>query len=322
MAENVTRRTRVRGALLGLACGDALGAPFEGERSVNAADAAAWAAAAAPLRVTDDTVLTLVLAEHLADRGGQVHQDELVLAFARAWSADPGRGYGGAVQGLFARVIEGTPWREASGSQFGGAGSLGNGAAMRVAPAGVAATDLNRVADLARRSAAVTHAHPLGQDGAAVQACAVTLAAASTPGTTVNRAAWCRRLAAAAGGPAYATALNRVAGFTPDTVPKDVAATVGNGVEAVQAVPAALAAFFAQPDQPRDAIQFAIQLGGDTDTIAAMTGALAGARCGSSALPPPWLQRLEFAERLVSAAERLAETATEDRPGSEETGVR
>jgi len=322
MAENVPQRARVRGALLGLACGDALGAPFEGERSVNATDAAAWAAAVAPLRVTDDTVLALVLAEHLADRGGQVDQDELVLAFARAWSADPGRGYGGAVQGLFARVIEGTAWREASGSQFGGAGSLGNGAAMRVAPAGVAATDLNRVADLARRSAAVTHAHPLGQDGAAVQACAVTLAAASTPGTPVNRVAWCRRLAATASTSGYATALNRVAGFTAATVPNNVAAAVGNGVEALQAVPAALAAFFAHPDRPRAAIQFAIQLGGDTDTIAAMTGALAGARCGASALPPPWLQRLEFADRLVSAAERLAETAAADRPGSGDTGGR
>jgi ADP-ribosylglycohydrolase len=187
MMESVTRRARVRGALLGLACGDALGAPFEGRPSVRAADVAAWAAAAGPLRVTDDTVLALALAEHLADRSGQVDQDALALAFARAWLADPGRGYGGAVQHLFARVIEGTWWREASGSQFGGAGSWGNGAAMRVAPTGVAADGLDRVADLARRSAAVTHAHPLGQDGAAVQACAVALAAASTPGTQVDR---------------------------------------------------------------------------------------------------------------------------------------
>jgi len=75
MAEDVTRRARVRGALLGLACGDALGAPFEGQPSVRAADLAAWAAVAAPLRVTDDTVLALAVAGHLADRGGQVDQD-------------------------------------------------------------------------------------------------------------------------------------------------------------------------------------------------------------------------------------------------------
>jgi poly(ADP-ribose) glycohydrolase ARH3 len=319
MAEHMTRRARVRGVLLGLACGDALGAPFEGQPSVRAVDVAAWEAAAGPLRVTDDTVLALVLAGHLADHGGQVDQDALALAFARAWSADPGRGYGGAVQYLFARVIEGAWWREASGAQFGGAGSWGNGAAMRVAPAGVAAADLDRVADLARRSAAVTHAHPLGQAGAAVQACAVALAAASTPGTPVDRAAWCGRLAAAAAAPAYATALRRVAGLGPAAAPGEVAATVGNGVQALEAVPAALAAFLAHPDQPGDAIGFAVRVGGDTDTIAAMTGALAGARCGASALPPPWLQRLEFAGRLAAAADRLARTV--ERTGEEATGA-
>jgi len=102
MAENPTRRARVRGALLGLACGDALGAPFEGRRSVPAGDLAAWAAAAGRLRVTDDTVLALVLAEHLVGRGARVDQDALALELARAWRADRGRGYGGAVQDLFA----------------------------------------------------------------------------------------------------------------------------------------------------------------------------------------------------------------------------
>lgn len=316
MAENMTRQARIRGALLGLACGDSLGAPFEGLPSVRAAEVAAWAAEAAPLRATDDTVLALVLAEHLADRGGQVDQDALALGFARAWSADPGRGYGGAVQDLFARVIEGTWWREASGSQFGGAGSWGNGGAMRVAPAGVAAAGLDEVADLARRSAEVTHAHPLAQDGAAVQACAVALAAASSRETPVSRAVWCGRLAAAV--PGYATVLEQVAGLAPDAPPGAVAAAVGNGVHALEAVPAALAAFMAHPDEPGAAIQFAIRVGGDTDTIAAMTGALAGARCGVSALPLPWLRRLEFAGRLSAAADRLAQVA--GRHGSEAGG--
>jgi poly(ADP-ribose) glycohydrolase ARH3 len=321
MAEDVTRWVRVRGALLGLACGDALGAPFEGQPSVRAADLAAWAAATAPLRVTNDTVLALALAEHLADRGGRIDQDTLALALARAWLADPGRGYGGVVQSLFARVLEGTWWREASGAQFGGAGSWGNGAAMRVAPVSVAAAGLDRVAELAQRSAAVTHAHPLGQAGGVVQACAVALAAASTPGTPVDRAAWCRRLAAAAAAaPAYAAALSQVARLGPATAPGTVATAVGNGVHALEAVPAALAAFLAHPDQPADAIRFAIQVGGDTDTIAAMTGALAGARCGASALPRRWLQRLEFAGQLVAAADPLVETT--GRPGGEATGVR
>ena len=68
---------------------------------------AAWAAAAGRLRVTDDTVLALVLAKHLVGRGARVDQDALALELARACLPDPGRGYGGAVQHLFARVLEG-----------------------------------------------------------------------------------------------------------------------------------------------------------------------------------------------------------------------
>ena len=79
----------MRGALLGLACGDALGAPFEGQPSVHAAELAAWTSAAAPLRVTDDTVLALVLAGHLAGRSGRIDQDALALDLADAWAADP-----------------------------------------------------------------------------------------------------------------------------------------------------------------------------------------------------------------------------------------
>lgn len=307
MAAHATRRAQARGALLGLACGDALGAPFEGRPSVPAVELAAWAASTAPLRVTDDTVLALVLAEHLAEHEGQVDQDALALEFARAWAADPCRGYGGGVRALFAQVLAGSAWGEVSAAQFDGAGSLGNGAAMRVVPIGLIGTDLGRVGELARRSAVVTHAHPLGQAGAIVQACAVALAAASSRGEPVDRKAWCARLAAAVTAEPYLAALGQVAALPVAATPEDVAAAVGNGVEALAAVPAALAAFLAHPDRPEDSITFAIRIGGDTDTIAAMAGALAGARCGAAALPESWVGRLEFADRLTVAADRLAE---------------
>lgn len=305
MIQNGKRQERARGALLGLACGDALGAPFEGHPAVSTAELAAWAAAQAPLRVTDDTVLALVLAEHLAEHGCQVDQDALVLQFAHAWAADPGRGYGAGVRALFAQVLAGSPWREASAVQFGGTGSLGNGAAMRVAPVGFVDADLSRVAEVARRTAVVTHAHPLGQVGAVVQACTVALAAASEPGDPVDRRAWCAALALRAS--EYRAALSQVAALPAAATPEQVAAAVGNDVEAVAAVPAALAAFLAHPDRPEDAIMFAVRIGGDTDTIAAMAGALAGARCGAAALPDTWLGRLESADRLTSAADRLAD---------------
>ncbi len=82
-------------------------------------------------------------------------------------------------------------------------------------------------------------------------------------------------MALAAAAPGYAAALRRVAGLVPAAAPGEVAAAIGHGMAALEAVPAALA----------------------------------GARCGASALPPTWLYRLEFAGRLIAAADRLARTA-------------
>jgi len=296
----------ISGALLGLACGDALGAPFAGRTSVDAAEAAKWAASEDPLRATDVTVQALVLAQHLATWGGHVHQDEFACDLAAAWEADPRRGYGKAAAGLLARVRAGEPWDRASDSLFGGTGSLGCGAAMRVVPIGVVKIELGHVVRLACRTAAVTHAHALGKDGAALQAVAVALATVTEPGTLIDRMSWCRTLAEVVDSHLYTVALRRVGSFTSATSPAGVAGEVGNGVTALEAVPAALAAFLAHPDRPGQAIRYAITIGGATGTIAAMAGALAGARCGAAALPAQWIRRLDHADRLAAVSNRLA----------------
>jgi ADP-ribosylglycohydrolase len=79
--------------------------------------------------------------------------------------------------------------------------------------------------------------------------------------------------------------------------------TADNVAAALEAVPASLAAFpdTPGPDRPGDATQFAIHAGGNTQTIAAMTGPLASARFSAPALPPLWLRRLEFAGLLAAA---------------------
>src|SRR5690606_38355220 len=64
------------------------------------------------------------------------------------------------------------PWDEAAGRQFGGGGSFGNGAAMRVAPVALWAEDLESCARLARDTARLSHTHQIGVDGAVVQAVA------------------------------------------------------------------------------------------------------------------------------------------------------
>src|SRR5262245_31347877 len=115
------------GSLLGLALGDALGAPFEGGLAARLAWRALGIGKRGTLRWTDDTEMALGLARSLTEHRG-LDADSL----ARAWAeeADWKRGYGGGALRLLARIRGGEDWRTANRSVFP-AGSYGNGAAMR-----------------------------------------------------------------------------------------------------------------------------------------------------------------------------------------------
>lgn len=71
-------------------------------------------------------------------------------------------------------------------------------------------------------------------------------------------------------------------------------------------VPAAVAAFLRHPENPAAVIRYAVSLGGATATIAAMAGAVAGARCGGTLLPAAWLRRLRERDRVGEIADALA----------------
>jgi poly(ADP-ribose) glycohydrolase ARH3 len=88
--------------------------------------------------------------------------------------------------------------------------------------------------------------------------------------------------------------------------PADVHARLGSSSDAREAVCAAVYSAHAHPTF-EEAIRFAVRLGGDTDTVAAMTGAIVGARAGAGAIPRRWLDALEEGERGRSHVERLAE---------------
>src|SRR5262245_22001769 len=127
----------------------------------------------APWRWTDDTEMALSIVAVLKQHG-QIEQDALAASFAGHFHQS--RGYGRAMYFLLLPALRGgRPWHLAARDLFAGEGSLGNGAAMRVAPVGAYfADDLQRAAAEAVRSAEVTHAHP----EAAAGAVAVTIAAA------------------------------------------------------------------------------------------------------------------------------------------------
>lgn len=303
-------RERCRGCLLGVALGDALGAAFEGAPRVEPGQFQRWADADEVLRWTDDTHMTIALAGSLLECGG-LEEDHLAWRFAEAFRDEPWRGYGAGPPRIFAAMEDGRDWHEAARELFGGDGSFGNGGAMRVGPVGLAChRDLDTVADIARRSAAITHAHELGQQAAALQATAVARLVSGAGVSDWAGPEWfVGELRAAAPAAEFQERLD-VLGALASASPDEVVAAVGNGITGMEAVPAALAAFFAFPGSFADAVGRAVVLGGDTDTIASMAGALSGAFLGAAAIPERWTARLEAADELSSLADRLADTST------------
>lgn len=308
--EPSTRKHAARGALLGAACGDALGAPFEGSRAVSRMLVENWMTSTRAMRYTDDTAMTLVLARHLITTGGAIAEDQLASDFAEEWQAEPHRGYGAGPPRIFRAVLAGEDWSSVARSAFQGTGSWGNGGAMRVAPVALLPHPVAERIRLARRQAAVTHAHPLAQDGAALQ-CAAIAQAAITAGERLSADDFCATLSEHVTTPEFRTALDGIQDVAPPGAsPREIATRLGADITALGSVPTAIALFLSNPDDPEAALVSAVLAGGDTDTIASMTGAIAGARTGQVGLPSRLISRLENRGAMTKLADDLASLGT------------
>jgi len=293
------------GAMLGTFVGDALGMPWEGASSESIPDQLEMRdERLGPGTYTDDTQMMIGLAESLL-RQDVVDEGDLAETFLSLY--DPRRGYGEGTTRVFDLWRRGVGVDEAAGRVFEGHGSLGNGAAMRVAPVAVRFFDDSvLLATQARRSARVTHAHRVGIDGAAVQAAAIAAALdGDDPLAAAVSSARTQEVRAA-----IAEARRR----TEDRLDADTLAGGGRGIAptADGSVAAAVVAA-TRADSFEAAVTVAIRAGGDTDTAGAMTGAIAGARFGKPAIPARWLDALEEGERdrghVEWLATRLAERA-------------
>jgi poly(ADP-ribose) glycohydrolase ARH3 len=280
---------RFAGCLLGLAVGDALGAPYEGLTCTHIFYRFGPPAAVVknpsgdPLFYTDDTEMMIGVAETLAECG-TVDEARLVRAFAENYH--PERGYGQGARKIIERMRRGKDWRALAGTIFPG-GSFGNGAAMRVAPVGLLfAGDADEVWRQAAASALPTHTHPLGIEGAQVLALAVALLVLSD---TFDRKAFYRALLDRAVTEEFRWHLRSAARLRPG----DPVSGLGSTLHAHRSVVTALACFAGAPDDFEAAVGLAIGLGDDTDTVAAMTGALVGAFAGTGAIPPALPAKLE-----------------------------
>jgi poly(ADP-ribose) glycohydrolase ARH3 len=324
-------RDRFVGSILGTMVGDAIGAPVEGwdaaglnamldrlpddppeEREQRISLFGLITGGAVPdgeARYTDDTQMTLGVAESLI---AHPEFDPADMARRFAENFEGWRGYGAGAYGVLTALKNGAPWDEPAQQVFGGQGSFGNGAAMRAAPIGLLYHDnLPRLRRVADTSSAITHTHILGRQGALIQAAAVAQAVRfDSENEDFDPFAFLERVTETVGplenwymdGLSDLRMLLRIRLNVVET-----AETLVCGIEAHLSVPAALYAFLAHPDSFAEAVLYAVRLGNDTDTVGAMTGAIAGAFHGADAIPPNWLAALENGPMGHNYARLLAE---------------
>ena len=301
-------RSRALGALCGLAIGDALGMPTQ---SLPRAEVVArygplvsgfrpgpaghpLAAGLPAGTVTDDTEQAVLLARLLVAGDGEVSAAALardLLAWEESMRA---RGsldlLGPSTRRALAALAAGTGAAEA------GRHGVTNGAAMRVTPVGIAtsARDPRLLEDRVVAASRLTHNTGVALAGAAAVAAAVSAGIDGEPLPAAIRRAVAAGASAAGRGHwaagadvaariTWATGL--VAGLPQNQVIGTVYRLVGTSLATQESVPAAFAVAAAIPGDPWLACRTAASLGGDCDTIAAMTGAILGACHGADAFP-------------------------------------
>ena len=292
------------GALVGTGIGDALGAPFEGRHRVRPEEIEAMAEGQEVLTYTDDTHMMIGVAESLI-RNRSFDGADMAHTFIKNYELEPWRGYGPGPSHIFRLIKAGAAWDEAAQGLYYG-GSYGNGSAMRAAPLGVFYHDNPAMLrEVAHKSSQITHAHQLGKEGAALQAYAIALATSLEPRLALGRGDFLAKLLSYVPDGIYREKLSWVDALLGQPDRDRVIIELGNGIEAFNSVPTAIYSFLSQPHSFAQAVLHAISLGGDTDTIGAMTGAISGAYLGFDLIPGGWRDRLENRLYIEELAERL-----------------
>jgi ADP-ribosylglycohydrolase len=295
---------RARGALHGLAVGDALGMPTQ---STSRAQIVArygllvdrfhpgppdhpLAAGMPAGSVTDDTEQAVLLGRLLVESRGRIDPVELGRRLA-AWEASMReRGsldlLGPSTRRAVAALAAGVDPAEA------GRDGTTNGAAMRVAPVGIAVPVGDLLVERVVEASFATHGTGVAMAGAAAVAAAVSagiegaqvketfVVAADAAAAAVGKGRW---VAAADVAERIRWATTLVRGRREPL--EVISALVGTSLATQESVPAAFAVLALAGDDPWLACKLGASVGGDCDTIAAMAGAIAGACCGVDALP-------------------------------------
>lgn len=296
--------------LTGLAVGDSLGMPFE-MSACHSPELLGWKGGfldgkSSPFtkdlkagQWTDDTKMAKALAESLWLE--ETYSPATAARKYLSWfRSNDLRGIDTTTHQALSRLAAGLPW-----TQSGVPGAEGNGSAMRAAPIGILFRyNVQAAAEMASVDARITHKSVEAEAGSMAVAVGVTalLQGAATPDTICHKVLeWVpdntqvkfRLMAAQA----------KVREGRSERELAEVIAELGAGAHVIQTVPAAFLAF-ASTTNFRDAVRAAILCGGDTDTTAAITGALAGTYYGIEQVAA-YVDQIEGAEELRALEQNL-----------------
>jgi ADP-ribosyl-[dinitrogen reductase] hydrolase len=299
---------RANGVLLGLACGDALGRPVEfkpphriADQHGRVTDMLANGTHRQPAgTITDDTELALRIARSL-DKEGKFEPLAVVDGFVEWYDSDP-FDIGGLTAATLRRLAAGGDWDEIGIEEWKHlpeGQNAGNGSVMRCAPYGVAfCSNMDNLVTASRVSSAITHADPRCQWSCVVLNATIAglLSGDDDPlGTALDVA----EDAPTEVREAVTSIQNILSGdIDPNTV------DLQNSGYVVTTLQAGLYHSLTA-ETAEEAIIDAVMMGGDTDTIAAVAGAVAGARFGREALPDRWLNEITKTPELTELSHSL-----------------
>lgn len=315
------------GCIYGLAIGDALGFPVEfmplelikaryGSEGLTDFQSASGFPKGT---YTDDTQMTLAIAEALIkspDDSKEKTMDEISNQFVKwANSLDNNRAPGSSCMAGVRNLERGVHW-----SKSGVKNADGCGAVMRVAPIGlVYAYNLDKLKEIAAASATCTHDSPTARESAVATAYAVSLALRDfrpmydlpVPGQSFPN----RKTDV----PEYLEKIVRVSGVTNSRLlrklsqvnqvitqqPDKAFERLGDSWVSDEALASALYSVFYNEFQFRDSVLTAANTNGDSDSIACISGAIAGAYHGIDAIPANWIKQIENPRYLFDVSKRL-----------------
>ncbi|MBD3197006.1 MAG: hypothetical protein GF317_18275 [Candidatus Lokiarchaeota archaeon] len=262
------------------------------------------------IRYTDDTAMALGIAESLIQTKGIIDTNVLGEIFHKNYNNEPYRGYGSGPPIIF-RIREQTnqSYIRIASSLFGGEGSYGNGASMRITPLGLYYYDDPEIYQKAENSAIVTHTNALGIEGAALLAKLISII---TPKTIDEfnlknqKQNVLNELISFAKTEKYSLKLEDVKKLLQeDAHYRGAEKIIGSNVLAFTSVPFSIFCFLKSPLSFSECLLKTVLVSKDRDTVGAMVGGLLGAYHGISSIPVNWIKKLENNDYIEKLAQKL-----------------